>query len=378
MPAPKLKIIRVPLEKPIPDIRANFPENLGELHLELLENKLKLKKGLPLIPLKTAVKPKPKLQSPSQSAQPSPAAKTNKPQPKSVSRDAKSSKSSKPTPKADEELISALGASDGERPSPKRSPPKVESKPKPVENVDIEFVDEDPPKDAERDKMVEEEVPIEDPPVESTPIEDPPVEELHEEVPVEGGEPGKTPEELEEEDREDYLARLRLLKKQHPEHEFPPYSREHTDKTTLKRIYNDAYQDLTIDDNVDGYETVLRVLFIGMGMFGKRFISPSFKDFASSQLKKMKKYRRLLYELGDKSYMNYMNSWPVEVRLLGLVIFDAMVFWLAHVAATFLGATDLIQLFTGVTTASTEPAKSRMRGPKTKIEDIKNMASKDD
>ena len=47
----KLEIVKVPMKKSIPDISINFSP-LPNLRLDMMENKSKIKPGLPLIPLK--------------------------------------------------------------------------------------------------------------------------------------------------------------------------------------------------------------------------------------------------------------------------------------------------------------------------------------
>lgn len=399
MVAPKLKIIRVPLSKPIPDIKPAFGE-LGDLHLELLENKLKLKKGLPLIPIRNSLKPKPRprdttpSKDKSPSASPVPQEQKHKPQPKSVNKVDK-----RPKKNIDDELVNALGASEGEKESEKKdehvspppkaagearpsrnpesrntSPKHAEKSPKPgEEKIEIEFED-DPLGQVKTDEPVK----IEDEIAISETVPEETEEPKDEETPPVETEPEKSPEEIEEEERQEYVVKLRILKKQYPKYEFPPYSPDHTDRNTLKRIYNQAYRELTLDENVERYEMFLSAAFVGIGMLGVKLNLP-FEDFAKIQMKKMKKYRRMLFELGEKSYVNFMESWPVEVRLLGMVIMDAGLFWLGKVGLDFLGggAGDLLSMLTGTQKDDSEK-KPRMRGPKTTTTDIKNMASKDD
>lgn len=398
MPAPKLKIVRVPLEEPIPDIKPHFDVNLGDLHLEMLENKLKLKKGLPPIPMRNAVKP-----DPSKKSQPKPIKRVSthsaseSDAPKATSKTTPKAKlepkatKTKPKPAIDDELVNALGMSETDhetadvadatdvtkskrRSANKKSsdtlrggddePPRDEPLPEPEPDPPL---DEKPKDDAQRL-----------PPAEDVPVEDVPEDDVQE-VDDANAEPQKTPEEIEEEEREEFIVKLRILKKSYPDYDFPPYSADHTDTKTLKRIYNQSFRETSLDENVEWYQTILAAAFIGIGMAGKKLGLP-FEDFASSQMKKMKKYRKLLFELGEKSYVNFMESWPVEIRLFGMVLLDAGLFWLGKVGIGFLGvgAGDILAMLTGTHVDKPATAKPRMRGPKTKPEEIKRMASKDD
>ena len=41
------------------------------------------------------------------------------------------------------------------------------------------------------------------------------------------------------------------------------------------------------------------------------------------QISSMDRYDRLLIELGEKNYSTYGSSWPVEIRILLLALFNA-------------------------------------------------------
>ena len=51
----------------------------------------------------------------------------------------------------------------------------------------------------------------------------------------------------------------------------------------------------------------------------------------------MNRYERLLIELGEKNYNSVGSSWPVEVRIIMLALFNAVVFIIVKLLSNSLG-----------------------------------------
>lgn len=323
-----LKIIKEPLKEKIPDIKPNFPR-FENLHLELLENKKKLKPGLPLIPIKRA------------------------PQ--------------KPVQPRHEEPVQESPKSE-----PKKSPEAAG--------------DEDIESDLIRELGVDEEDHITDEHSEAPEVkQDKDDSAKEEDVQSEPEEDDISPEEKEEQERQEYLIRFRILKKKYPTADFPTYT-EHTDLHTLKRLYDETVRMIDLDTNVDNYKLGLMFAFFGIELAAKK-LGLNFSGFTSYQMKKMDSYNRLLIELGEKSYANFAANWPVEVRLAGLIILNAGVFYLGKIISQH-GGKEIAKFFEkalGFSGASSRPAtpednsepKRKMRGPSTRPEDIRKMAKED-
>lgn len=313
MPAYKLKIIKRPLKESIPDVQPNFPK-LDNLHLELLENKKKIKSGLPLIPIrrtvvKPAVSPKPEPVEP----------------PKIIPNDKQSPTQST---KIEDDFLKELG----------------------LESSDHEHQETTP-----------------DPPPETPATE----ESYPEEIPDE-----EMPSE--EDDRQEYLIKLKILKKANPTFEFPHYT-EHTDLHTLQKIYKDSVKLINLEKNVDSYRVWLMAGFLGIELLACK-AGLDFKGFSKFQFKKMEKYESMLVELGEKSYSNFAANWPVEIRLLGVIILDACIFYLGKLVSDYAGegVADIFGMLFGMPTGkANREKKKKMRGPSIKPEDIRNMNKKD-
>lgn len=359
-----ITIIKKPRNDPVPDKPISFPP-LENLHLELLENKKKVKPGA-TIPQQKRKPP----QIPSKSDVGSPQRKKDT-SPKKDGSPPRSSKektnsSSKPTKKTkpkelaiptisdDSELISELGEDDMDEMEMELGESEDDVVPEEGDGENLED---------EEDGVVEEEEPEE--------------EDIY---------AGLTPEEREQKEREEYIWRFRILKKQYRTAKvtIPEYN-EHSDLPEMKRTYDRTIRELQLDDAVESYKSYLIYGFMAMEFISTQWVGVDLEGFTKQQVRMMHKYDRLLVELGEKSYTQWGMNLPVEVRLLGLIVLQAGVFYLGKVITAKYGGT-ISELFKGISgqppddkSPSSESAQpKKMRGPKIKADDIRKMSHAQD
>jgi len=324
----EIKIIKVPRSGSIPDKPIAFP-SFDNLHLDLLENKKKLKKGLPLVPTtKRAPRPKPDV----------------KPKPKDVK------KKEKPPPE-DKDMIRSLSGTEDDK-----TDSKIEDELGDDEEDDDEDVDEEEEDDEEDDGDI------------GQTVDDPYA--------------GLTEEEIEKKKKEKYLWKFTTLKKKYKNPSIPiPDYNEHTDLYTLKSNYKKVYKEILLDDNVETYRTWLMGGFMAMEFVCTQWLGIDLTGFTPQQGKIMHKYNPLLIELGEREYNTWGSNLPVEVRLIGMVVIQAGLFYLGRVVASRFGTTvsDLFKGFTGQPPEPNpqKPPKKHMRGPKIKPDDIRRMSESD-
>lgn len=357
----KLNIIRKALDKPIIDIPPTF-DRLDNLHLELLENKKKLKSGLPLMPIAKPVKIIEKIEKKEKFQLPKDTQKKEQELPSELFKE--QSKTTSPIPS------NKTSRKTSPMPSGTTSPKIIKTSSKPKE-ISIEEDDDDDLKDLyESDVEGDSSPPPES--EEGTPSQsEGENSELEEDEEDEEEDDGISQEEKEEMEKQEYLARFRILKKGNPNYkEFPDYT-EHTPVPALKKMYNETVKMIQLEENVDSYKTWLQVGFflieIGLCKAGL-----DFKGFAKVQMKKMNKYEKMLIELGEKSYSNFTNNWPVEIRLIGVLIADALVFYICKIAADYMGedVANLVATMLGIEIPQKEKP-IRMRGPSVKPDQIR-------
>lgn len=339
-----LKIIKE-VSEPEPDYPPEFGQ-LDNLHLDLLENKAKLKPNLPLQPPKKIVKiPTPKKV---ESVQGTPATSPKKDtgmSPLKTSPDAKQT-TRPPTVKSTSKNI---------------SPQKVSPVASDDEDMKHLYESDAEPSDVEPDIHSEDDVPQDDA------VSEPDADEQAEDD-------GLTPEERDEQHKQEYLVKFRILKRGNPDFkEFPQYT-EHTSLSALKKMYDETFKLIQLEQNVDSYKGYLRMAFVLFEMGMKKMNITSFDGFAQVQLQKIDKYDKMLIELGERSYSNFTANWPVEVRLVGVFFFDACMFFIGKMLMDN-AAGDMQGFMSMMFGIQPQQRKPRMRGPSITPDQIRNNMS---
>ena len=107
--------------------------------------------------------------------------------------------------------------------------------------------------------------------------------------------------------------------------------------------------------------------FLGFDMHG----------FTQQQIISMHSYEKLLIELGEKSYIPTGSNWPVEVRLLFMIIMNAAFFVISKMMMKKTGA-NLMGLINGMTSSSksnvpNNTSKRKMKPPTIDLDDIPDL-----
>ena len=329
----QLRVIKKPRAGGIPDHPINFPP-LENLHLELLENKKKLKSGLPSV-------------SPSKRPTAIPIVVNKPKEPESdVEDSSRESKKKKvvheKVDKEDEDMVAALG--DDEVPDDEGNEGDEES-----EGDEGGEEGEESEEEGEDDPYA-----------------------------------GMTPEEKEAMEKEEFIWRFRILKKKYknPSIEIPDYN-EHSDLPTMKRNYDRTIKELYLAESVETYRSYLLGSWIVMEFVSTQWLAIDLSGFTVQQTKMMHKYDSLLIELGEKSRERWGMNLPIEVRLLGFILLQAGIFYLGKIIASKFG-NNVSEIFKGVTgqPPDIKPSKKddskdkKTRGPRIKASDIRKMHSK--
>jgi len=378
MASPKnLIVVRKPRPDKLPDIPVNFPP-LENLHLELMENKRKIKPGLPMIteakkPVAFHVMPGCGITAPPPVL-----------------------KESLKLPKKEVPKISGSGSdvdpdeisiSVEEKRKKKKKKLKKPKKPKAESASSVDDLRSESEASVSKDMMSSEDKDTEEEPSEEHSAEE--KKEEKEDDPY----AGLSPEERESREKEEYLWRFRILKKKHKnsEYEIPSFN-EHSDLAAMKLSYDRTVRELYLDSTVEQYRTYLMGGFLATEYACCQLLNIDLEGFTKQQLRMMHKYDILLVELGEKSYERWNLNIPVELRLLGLILFNAAIFFMSKVISEKYGD-DAGVIFRGVTGQPPDapkkakeapdegveeedppPRKAKMRGPRFKPEDVRRMA----
>lgn len=116
-------------------------------------------------------------------------------------------------------------------------------------------------------------------------------------------------------------------------------------------------------------------------VFGN-FLGFDMQGFTQQQILSMNSYEKLLIELGEKSYVPTGSKWPIELRLLFMIIMNAAFFVVSKMIMKKTGA-NLMGMINNMHTTSQTSApsavpprpKRKMRGPNIDLGDIPDIDS---
>jgi hypothetical protein len=189
-------------------------------------------------------------------------------------------------------------------------------------------------------------------------------------------------------DKEDKMRELvykfKILKRMYPNADIPivtPLS----DPVKEQRVYDEMVKQLYLDNAVVKYKRWLMASFMVLE-FTLRGAGFDMTGFTTQQIVDMNTYEHCLIEIGEKSYMPTSN-WPVELRLLGLVIFNAATFIGGKMLSKAMGSgpnpVEQMNRMPGMGLAGGQPTASatqanprrRMTGPAMNIDDLTGPVS---
>ena len=180
-------------------------------------------------------------------------------------------------------------------------------------------------------------------------------------------------EQQQEDAKRELLFKFDLLRKSYPMSTIPEYN-IHTDLTLLEKSYRDCVRRLSLDSTVENYKTYLLYGFMGCEFVFGNFLGFDMQGFTQQQIISMHSYEKLLIELGEKSYVPTGSNWPVELRLLFMIIMNAAFFVVSKMMMKKTGA-NLMGMVNSMNTpkVSEQSQKRKMRGPNIDLDNIPTL-----
>jgi len=168
----------------------------------------------------------------------------------------------------------------------------------------------------------------------------------------------------------DFVTKFGILRSSWPSMGIPDLN-NNMSLREIHAMYNTYVRQIHIHKNVDDYRNYMIALWWILELLGNK-AGLSISGYAQSQMNSMSKYERLLIELGENKYKETAavsgglvqpSQWPVELRLLGVALMQALIFVIVRTCASYLGAGNedikqIISFFSGQSTPSAQAAIS--------------------
>ncbi len=182
-------------------------------------------------------------------------------------------------------------------------------------------------------------------------------------------------EQISEEDEEDLkrelLFKFELLKKSYKNVEIPEFT-IHTNLKKMNETYENLLRHVSLDSSVESWKNILVGGFMIFEFIFGAWLKFDMSGFTQQQILNMSQYERLLIELGEKSYVPEGKQWPVEVRLIGLIVLNAVIFIISKMILKQTGS-NLMGMMNHVQQTNSpkpEAPKKKMRGPSISVDEI--------
>jgi len=178
-------------------------------------------------------------------------------------------------------------------------------------------------------------------------------------------------EQEEEDSKRELLFKFDLLRKSYKNASIPEFT-IHSDLHSMEKSYESTLRRLSLDSTVDNYKTYLIGGFMLVEYVLGNWLGFDMQGFTQQQIVSMSSYERLLIELGEKSYIPGGSKWPVEIRLIFLIIINAAFFIVSKMILKKTGS-NVLGMINSMNTAPVAKKKRKMRGPAIDLEDLPDI-----
>jgi len=165
--------------------------------------------------------------------------------------------------------------------------------------------------------------------------------------------------------KSELMFKFDILKKKYKDATIPEFN-QWSDYETMLRTYESTIKRVSLDSAVDNYKKYLIAGFVLMEFAVGKFISDA-SGFAQQQIVSISSYDKLLIELGEKSYVHKPSNIPVELKLLGLVIFNMFLFIIMKLIFKKTGLTTFMPGSTN-NINNVNVKKRKMKGPSVNLD----------
>ena len=138
---------------------------------------------------------------------------------------------------------------------------------------------------------------------------------------------------------QDCFLKYQILQKSWQEYKFPNIDEKlvQSNPQIVIDTYRVSVERIQIDMDVNQYKIALIIMFLVIEVVCVKVLGLNAGGYTLSQIKAMNRYEKLLIELGEKKMMIGGDSWPPEVRILFIGLFNCGLFILMKYLSSVLG-----------------------------------------
>jgi len=136
--------------------------------------------------------------------------------------------------------------------------------------------------------------------------------------------------------RSEFKVKFGILRSSYPQWEVI----EPHDSLTLDQIhdlYDHYLKQIMISRETGNYKTYMVIFLMVIEVIGVKFLKLNMSGYTMSQLRIMNRYDSLFMELGEKYLIAGGSDWPVEARIIMMMLFNAVIFLVVRYLCSWMG-----------------------------------------
>lgn len=146
--------------------------------------------------------------------------------------------------------------------------------------------------------------------------------------------------------RQEFKVKFGILRANYPQWNVidPP------DALTVKQL-NELYEryirQIMVSKETGQYKVYMVIFLMVIEVIGVKFLKLNMSGYTMSQLKIMNRYDALFIELGEKWLVSGASNWPVEARIVMMMLFNAVIFLVVRYLCSWMGIDGLAETLQG-------------------------------
>lgn len=126
---------------------------------------------------------------------------------------------------------------------------------------------------------------------------------------------------------------------------------EPNDTLTLEQIhdlYDHYLKQIMVSRETGNYKTYMVIFLMVIEVIGVKFLKLNMSGYTLSQLRIINRYDSLFMELGEKYLISSGSNWPVEVRIVMMMLFNAVIFLVVRYLCSWMGMEGIADTLQGL------------------------------